>query len=144
MTRRLADDAGNSLAAKLGLAGIRVSAGVRTGYLRLQKDESTLLELGKAMCLGASRAYKAQGAAEFLQGLFDRSCKLVRTREAMFMLKLEQFKTSSKIPTLCETRCSSRSQTTVSIMASWILISTCAPACRVAAVLSSGSAARPT
>ena len=53
----------------------------------------------KAMCLGAGRASKAQGAAEFLQGLFDRSCKLVRTREAMFMLKLEQFKTSSKIPT---------------------------------------------
>ena len=45
----------------------------------------SMLELGKVFHLGGAVAKKAEKAAAFLEGLYERSCRLMRVREAMFL-----------------------------------------------------------
>ena len=45
----------------------------------------SMLELGKVFHLGGAVAKKAERAAAFLEGLYERSCRLMRVREAMFL-----------------------------------------------------------
>ena len=47
------------------------------------KAMGSMLELGKVMHLGVAK--KAEKAAAFIEGLYERSCKLMRVREAMFL-----------------------------------------------------------
>ena len=78
--RRLADDAKNALTVclprDLDMPRFHFQLVCERDTFAF-KRMSTLVELGKAMC-PAGWASKAQKAADFLQGLFDRSGKLVR------------------------------------------------------------------
>ena len=49
------------------------------------KAMGSMVELGKVMYLGGACARKAERAAAFIQGLYERSCRLMKVREAMFL-----------------------------------------------------------